>query len=137
MIWSFFKIIPGVPKTTEQQTKEAIPGLAQTPLTQPPMPGQIPQIPGLNAPTTDTTQTTQFSQNQLRGQTPLLGQQQLPSPLVPPPLPPSPFGSQMGQKPMMPMPGLSVSDNGAGSLRIETNQNLLPLYKHRHNLILN
>jgi len=94
------------------------------------MPGQTPQIPGLNAPTADATQTAQFSQTQLQGQTPLLGQpqQQQPSPLVPPPLPPSPFGSQLGQKPMIPMPGLSVSDNGAGSLHIETKQNLLQIY---------
>jgi len=105
----------GLPKPAEQQTKETIPGLAQTPLTQPSMPGQTPQIPGLNAPTADATQTAQFSQTQLQVQTPLLGQpqQQQPSPLVPPPLPPSPFGSQLGQKPMISMPGLSVSDNGA------------------------
>lgn len=116
--------IPGAPKAAEQQTKETIPGLMQTPLTQPSVPGQTLQIPGLNAPAADTTQTAQFSQTQLQGQTTLLGQQQQqqPSPLVPPPLPPSPFGSQMGQKPMMPMPGISVSDNGAGLLQIDRNE---------------
>ena len=113
-------IIPGAPQAAEQQIKETIPGLVQTPLTQLSMPGQTPQIPGLNAPITDAPQTAQFSQTQLQGQTPLLGQQQQPSPLVPPPLPPSPFGSQLGQKPVLPMPGASASDNGAGSLQIDT-----------------
>ncbi|KAJ7382462.1 hypothetical protein OS493_034622 [Desmophyllum pertusum] len=114
----------GAPKVEEQQTKETIPGLMQTPLTPPSipgqtpqLPGQTPQIPGLNVLSPEATQMAQFSQTQMPGQQtpPLLGQQQQPTPLVPPPLPPSPFGSipQMGQKPMMPLPGVPL-DNSAG-----------------------
>jgi len=116
----------GAPKATEQQTKETIPGLSQTPLTQPAVPGQKsqvpgqtqPQIPGLTAPLGDASQMTQFSQTQMQGQTPLLpGQPQQPSPLAPPPPPVSPFASnlQMAQKPLIPLTGNSP-DNGADML---------------------
>lgn len=114
---------PGAPNPAEQQTKETISRLSQTPLLQvsapgqtAQMPGQTPNIPGLTAPVGDATQATQFAQTQMQGQTPLLpGQPLQPSPLAPPPLPVSPFASNlpMGQKPLMPMAGIPL-DNGKG-----------------------
>ena len=123
-------ILLGAPKTTEQQTKETIPGLSQTPLMQPSVPGQTPQlpgqtpqipgqtpqIPGLTDPLQDASQPTQFLQNQLQGQTPLLpGQPQQPSPLAPPPLPVSPFSSNPptpGQQPLLPPSGAPLENTG-------------------------
>ena len=122
--WLSIKVVcthfTGVLKVTETQTKETIPGLMKTPSAQPTTPGQTPQIPGLSVPAADATQMAQFAQTQLRGQTPLPGLQQQPSPLVPPPLPPSPFGSNppLGQNPMMPQPPVAL-DNNAGILKVK------------------
>ncbi|XP_022801241.1 uncharacterized protein LOC111338939 [Stylophora pistillata] len=110
----------GVPKVTETQTKQTIPGLTQTPLVQLTTPGQAPQIPGLSGPAADVTQMAQFSQTQMQGENPVPGLQQLPQPLAPPPLPPSPFGSSppVEQNPMMPQPGISLGNNAAMQLPI-------------------
>ena len=127
----FSLILPGAPKPTEQQTKETIPGLSQTPLTQPSalgqtpplpgqtpqIPGQTPQIPGLTAPLQDATQPTQLLQNQLQGQAPSSpGPPQMPSPLAPPPLPASPFSSSPqtpGQQPLFPPSGAPFDNAGS------------------------